>query len=175
MIDKSDLLVVGVIGQAHGIKGWVKVKSFTQPESNILNYSTCYLSQQGQIRQAEIEQGRPQGKGIVLRLKGVDDRNQSELLRGTEILVPIAQLETLKTNEFYWHQLEGLQVRLASTQQVVGKVDYLLETGSNDVLVIKPTADSLDDRERLIPYRPDVVLSVNLDNACIDIEWDLDF
>ena len=175
MIDKSDLLVVGVITQPHGIKGWVRVKSFTQPESNLTDYSSCYLDHQGKISLIDIEQGRPQGKAIVLKLKGVDDRNQSELLKRAQLLVPVEQLETLGDDEFYWHQLEGLQVRSAVTQQLLGKVDYLLETGSNDVIVVKPTSDSFDDRERLIPYRPNVVLNVDLDASMIEVDWDLDF
>ncbi|MCK5881406.1 MAG: ribosome maturation factor RimM [Sinobacterium sp.] len=175
MIDKSDLLVVGVITQAHGIKGWVKVKSFMQSESNICNYSSCYLDHQGKLSLVEIEQARPQGKAFALKLKGVDDRNQSELLKRAQLLVPIEILKDLDDDEFYWHQLEGLQVKSAVTQQLLGKVDYLLETGSNDVLVIKPTADSFDDRERLIPYLPDVVLNVDLKSSMVEVDWDLDF
>jgi 16S rRNA processing protein RimM len=175
MVDKSDLLVVGVVAQAHGIQGWVKVKSFTQPETNIFNYSSCYLDHQGSLQLVEIEQGRPQGKALALKLKGIDDRNQSELLKRAQLLVPAETLEILPDDEFYWHQLEGLQVRLALTQQFLGCVDYMLETGSNDVLVVKPSKDSIDDKERLIPYRPEVVLSVDLASQWIDIDWDLDF
>lgn len=175
MVDKSDLLVVGVVVQAHGIKGWVKVKSFTQPETNIFNYASCYLDHQGSMRLVEIEQGRPQGKALALKLKGIDDRNQSELLKRAQLLVPVEALETLSDDEFYWHQLEGLQVRLSSTQQLLGCVDYMLETGSNDVIVVRPNKDSIDDKERLIPYRPDVVLKVDIDSQCMDVDWDLDF
>jgi 16S rRNA processing protein RimM len=175
MIDKSNLLVVGVVIQAHGIKGWVKVKSFTQPETNIFSYASCYLEHQGSINLVEIEQGRPQGKALALKIKGVDDRNQSELLKRAQLLVPVESFETLPDDEFYWHQLEGLQVRLSSTQQILGCIDYLLETGSNDVIVVKPSDDSIDDKERLIPYRPNVVLHVNLETQCVDVDWDLDF
>jgi 16S rRNA processing protein RimM len=175
MIDKSNLLVVGVVIQAHGIKGWVKVKSFTQPETNIFSYASCYLEHQGSINLVEIEQGRPQGKALALKIKGVDDRNQSELLKRAQLLVPVESFETLPDDEFYWHQLEGLQVRLSSTQQILGCIDYLLETGSNDVIVVKPSDDSIDDKERLIPYRPNVVLRVNLETQCVDVDWDLDF
>jgi 16S rRNA processing protein RimM len=175
MIDKSSLLVVGVVVQAHGIKGWVKVKSFTQPETNIFSYASCYLEHQGSINLVEIEQGRPQGKALALKIKGVDDRNQSELLKRAQLLVPVESFEALPDDEFYWHQLEGLQVRLSSTQQILGCIDYLLETGSNDVIVVKPSDDSIDDKERLIPYRPNVVLRVNLETQCVDVDWDLDF
>jgi 16S rRNA processing protein RimM len=57
----------------------------------------------------------------------------------------------------------------------LGCIDYLLETGSNDVIVVKPSDDSIDDKERLIPYRPNVVLHVNLETQCVDVDWDLDF
>ncbi|NRA41432.1 MAG: ribosome maturation factor RimM [Pseudomonadales bacterium] len=175
----SDLLVIGVITQAFGIKGWVKVKSFTEPESNILHYRHCLLSHNGQQRKVEIEQARPQGKALALKLKGIDDRNQSELLRKAQLMIAADQLAQLPPDEYYWHQLQGLTVLLASEAAsdlpILGVVSHLLETGSNDVLVVKPSADSLDQRERLLPYRPEVVLEVDLDAGTLSVDWDPDF
>ena len=58
----------------------------------------------------------------------------------------------------------------------LGRVDHLIETGSNDVLIVKPTPDSMDDKERLIPYLPDqVIKSVNLESGLLTVDWDPEF
>ena len=186
-LDKSsDLLVVGVITQAYGIKGWVKIKSFTEPESHILSYKQCVLEQNGQRRSIEIEQGRPQGKALAIKIKGVDDRNQSELLRKAQLLIAKEQLVALDDDEYYWHQLEGLAVYSSysdaeSTVQVepvlLGRVSHLMATGSNDVLVVKGKSakDGIDQRERLIPYRPEVIKKIDLEASSIEVDWDPEF
>jgi len=178
--DTSGLLVLGVVTQAYGIKGWVKVKSFTEPDTNLLNYKQCFLEQQGKLKPIDIEQGRPQGKLIALKLKGVDDRNQSELLRSAKILVQADALADLDDDEYYWHQLEGLKVYIqpeddADSRILLGEVSHLIETGSNDVLVLKGCKGSLDSKERLIPYRPECVLNIDLASAEMLVDWDPEF
>ncbi len=199
-VDDENLLVAAVITQAHGIKGWVKVKPFTDPEVNIFRYRNCYIDQwfdgvgnDVQLKQAsrsgskalypvEIEQGREQGKGIVLKLKGVENRNQSEILRRANLYIEREDLEELDDDEFYWHQLEGLQVYSTqsaegaeATPVLLGLVDHLIETGSNDVLVLKACKGSLDTKERLLPYRPEVVLEVDVESGKILVDWDPEF
>ena len=94
---------------------------------------------------------------------------------GSEILVERTNLPELDQDDYYWHQLVGLQVSNLSNQ-CLGEVDYLLETGSNDVLVVKPTANSIDDSERLVPYLyGQTVKGVDLDKQSILVDWDSDF
>jgi 16S rRNA processing protein RimM len=86
-------------------------------------------------------------------------------------------LPPLEEGEFYWRQLQGLQAwgrepDSGDDRVLLGTVDYLIETGANDVLVLKATGDSIDDKERLIPYLPgDTVSRVDLEEAVIDIDW----
>lgn len=80
----------------------------------------------------------------------------------------------LADDELYWHQLEGLKV-INQDQQLFGIVDHLLETGANDVLVVKPCAGSIDDQERLLPYTQHCVQSVDLTAGEMHVEWDADF
>jgi 16S rRNA processing protein RimM len=142
---------LGSINGSHGVKGWVKVFSYTDPVEAILDYQPWILKKGSITRQVNIQEGQPNGKKLIARLEDVDTREMSDELIGYEIFVDREVLPDLEDGVFYWFQLEGLTVR--NTDGVLfGQVDQLLETGANDVLVVKPTADSIDDEERLIPY-----------------------
>jgi 16S rRNA processing protein RimM len=105
---------------------------------------------------------------------GLDDRDEARLLSGYEICISRSLLPNLTGDEYYWYQLQGLSV-INQDEQLFGKVDHLLETGANDVLVVKPCAGSLDDRERLLPYTEQCVLAIDLDAGVMRVEWDADF
>ena len=166
------LIVVGQVASAFGVKGWLKVNSFTDPVTNILQFNPWYL----QVRQPEqswkivkVLNGRVHGKQVVVQLDGVNDRNQAELMRGLEIAIKRDQLPDVDDNEFYWVDLEGLKV--VNREGVdLGVVESLMETGANDVLVVR------GDKERLIPFVMDeYVLGVDLDNGTITVDWDPEF
>jgi len=117
---------------------------------------------------------RAQGKGYIAQLDGIDDRNQAEVLRGYIVTVPESSLPSPAKGELYWRDLEGCRVEAIHEQETVclGVVDYLLDTGANDVLVVRASKDSLDDRERLIPWlEPDVIERVDLDTQTITVRW----
>jgi 16S rRNA processing protein RimM len=111
----------------------------------------------------------------VVRLKGIGDREVARTYSGADITVPTAELPELPEGEFYWHQLEGLTV-LTVDGECLGKVDHMIETGSNDVLVVRATDSSIDQRERLIPYLPEqAVTNVSLAEGSITVDWDPEF
>ena len=167
-----------------GIKGWVRLISFTDPADNILTYRHFYLAPkkipggkvfEGMPEQIEIEESRIQGKDFIARIKGCDDREQARQYTGCELQVETSALPDLDEDDYYWFQLAGLQV-LNLQDENLGTVHHLMETGANDVLVVQATADSLDDRERLIPWiREQVVLQVDLEQKLIRVDWDKDF
>jgi 16S rRNA processing protein RimM len=175
--DPQEMLVAGKITGCYGVKGWVKVHSYTEPQENFLSYGHWRLKRRGGLEPIEFDQGRRHGKGLVAHIVGVDDRDQAESYRGLEVAVPAAELPELESGEFYWHQLQGLQVWCSSGEErvLLGTVDYLIETGANDVLVVKASEGSIDDREHLIPYLPDdVVTRVDLEAGVIEVDWYLD-
>lgn len=175
---KLGLIDVGRISAAHGIKGWLKVQSFTQPADNLFEYHPWWLKTPHGVKQVEIDASRPQGKGYVVHIKGVDDRDLASRYTGQIIAVERAQLPALDAGDYYWHQLEGLRVisRYQGQPQNLGRVANLLETGANDVLVVAPDSESIDQRERLVPYVPEqYVLSVDLAAGTIEVDWDPDF
>ncbi|MDQ2077300.1 ribosome maturation factor RimM [Marinimicrobium sp. ABcell2] len=174
----SKLIDVGRIAGVYGIKGWLKVQSFTQPADNLFAYHPWWLKTPHGVKQVEIDASRPQGKGYVIHLKGVDDRDLAAHYTGQVIAVERAQLPALDAGDYYWHQLQGLRVisRYQGQSQDLGCVSKLMETGANDVLVVAPDAQSVDERERLIPYVPEhYVLRVDLAEGMIEVDWDPEF
>ncbi|MDI9246144.1 ribosome maturation factor RimM [Marinobacter sp. CHS3-4] len=175
MTKDSQETVIGQITSVFGVKGWLKVYSYTDPKEGILNYPNWTLIHNGQRIPAKLEEGRRQGQGIVVRLKGISDRDVARSYCGADIQVPISELPELPEGEYYWHQLEGLTV-FTVDGQCLGRVDHLIETGSNDVLVVHATRESIDQRERLIPYLPDqVVKQVQLEESAMTVDWDPEF
>ncbi len=165
----EERVLIGKISGVYGVKGWVRVFSYTDPLENILNYSTCYLNIGGNWTRRELREGKRHGKGIVAHFFGCDTRDDAAVLLSTEIAVNREQLPVLKENEFYWADLVGLTV-VSVDGVVFGKVVRLLQTGANDVLVVK------GDRERCIPYiQPEVVCRVSLQDKLIEVNWDPEF
>jgi 16S rRNA processing protein RimM len=164
-----ELVTVGKVAGFYGVTGWVKVYSYTQPRDNILKYSPWQLRLEGQQWTMEVLEGRRHGQGIVASLAGCVDRDAARRLLGAEISVARSQLSPLAHEEYYWTDLVGLRVVNRDGVEL-GRVDHLLETGANDVLVVQ------GDRERLIPYLPaDVVLEVDLEDGVLRVDWDVDF
>ena len=175
------MLVIGRITGSYGIKGWVKIHSYTEPAENFLAYDNFKLKRRTGLEAVKFDSTRRQGKGLVAHISGVDDRTEAESYKGLEILVGKEQLPALEEGEFYWQQLSGLQVWCQDKEHnsrdpvLLGTVDSLLETGANDVLVVKACEGSIDKQERLIPYLPDEVISrVDLDEGRIEVDWFLD-
>lgn len=167
--------VMGKITSVYGVKGWVKVFSYTQPKENICRYKTWTIQRGKEQRVIEVLECKPHGNGLVARLKGCNDREQARTYSDFLIKIEKEKLPELAEGDYYWHQLEGLDVSVPDVG-LLGKVSHLMETGSNDVLVIKPCDGSMDDRERLVPYLVDqVVKSVSLDEKQIIVDWDPEF
>jgi 16S rRNA processing protein RimM len=122
-----------------------------------------------------VVQGSRQGKGLVVQLKGVDDRTAAEALAQADILMPKESLPELSDDEYYWHELEGLTVFTQSGERL-GQVSYLFETGANDVMVVRGDNDAIDKRERLLPFLPDdVIVEISLEDGRMVVDWDPEF
>ena len=104
-------VVIGRVSGVYGVRGWLRVRSFTAPPEGLLDYRDCLLRRDGQWRAAIIGSGRGQGKGIVVHIEGIDDRDAAAALIGTEIAVPRDALPEPEEGHFYWADLEGLEVR----------------------------------------------------------------
>lgn len=171
-----DIAAAKIVG-VYGIKGWVKLKVYLENPASLTSLQPQSLTdaRQQSARPIRVRQVRPQGKGYIGSLEGIEDRNAAELLRGHHIMVPKSALPALDAGEFYWDDLVSCRVVArddAGHCIDLGNVNYLLETGANDVLVVHASESSIDDRERLIPYiERDVVVSVDLAEAVIEVNW----
>jgi 16S rRNA processing protein RimM len=162
---------VGKISGAFGVKGWVKIYSFTDPRENILSYSPLYLSRKGEWVEVKVVEGRLQGKGVVMSLDGVTDRDQVLPLVGVELAITKTQIKPAGKDEYYWSDLIGMSVVNLQDEQL-GHVESLLENGAHDVLVVV----NKDKTERLIPFvLDDIVELVDLDNKVIRVDWESDY
>lgn len=167
---QANLVTIGWISGVLGVRGWVKVYSYTVPKENILDYSPWYVSREKESpQQLQLLQGKRHGKGIIAQLETIDNRDMAASLFDMKIAVPRSVLPETEPNQYYWTDLEGLQV-ITIAGHNLGYIDHLLETGANDVLVVQ------GERERLIPFlQGQVVTKVDLQNGRLYVDWDADF
>ncbi|MEX1032559.1 MAG: ribosome maturation factor RimM [Cellvibrionaceae bacterium] len=178
MAEQPQLITVGRIGAVYGVRGWVRVQSFTSPPEKIFDYQPWWLKTPAGIELVEVRASNTHGKSLVVQLAGVDDRERAKHYARLEIAVDVALLPALESGEYYWHQLQGLRVTAehGGTRHKLGRVVRLMETGANDVLVVRGDHDSLDERERLIPYLPEhTIRRVDLAGGEILVDWDPEF
>ena len=163
-------VLLGKIVGVHGVRGELKLESYTEPRMQIFRYQPWLLRSASGEKQITECHGRAQGKGLVAELPGIADRDAAAALVGEEIWVARSALPAAKPGEYYWSDLEGLEV--VTTEGVsLGKVSHLVATGANDVLVVKD-----GKRERLIPFLLDrFVTEVDLPSARLTVDWDVDF
>jgi len=170
MQDEASLIVIGKIVGVHGIKGWLKILSFTRPRQNIFDYGPWSVKQDNGWLEMKLLEGKPQGKGLVASLEGIADRDEAMALVSSEIAIDRDQLPEPKEGEFYWHDLINMQV-INQQNEVLGVVKELLETGANDVLVV-----GADKQRYLIPYVKDVYIKdVDTEQGVIQVDWQSDY
>ena len=164
----TEPVVLGRISGLFGVRGWVKVFSYTVPREAVLQYKGLMLGRSGVWQPVKVAEGQRHGKSVILRLEGFDDRDQAATLIGTEFGVSRDALPEPEEGQYYWSDLVGLTVVHRDGTEL-GKIDEMLETGAHDVMIVK------GDQERLIPFVHDeVVLSVDLDEKRVNVDWEWD-
>lgn len=165
----SDWVIIGRVTGLFGVKGWVKVYSYTEPRTGIAAYDPLYLQTPAGWHAFPLEDGREHGAGVILKFARYDDRTVAAELIGRDIAVRREQLPAPAPGEYYWADLEGLQV-ITVDGVVLGTVSHLFATGANDVLVVQ------GERERLLPFLTDsVIRDVDLSGGIIRVDWDPEF
>ncbi|UOA09041.1 ribosome maturation factor RimM [Methylobacter sp. S3L5C] len=168
-MSKQQQINVGKISGVFGIKGWVKVFSFTDCKENILNYSPWLLKKSSETKSVNVIDGKLQGKVVVAQLDGITDRDQAASFMGWDIFITPDQLPKVAKDEYYWSDLIGLAVETNMGVQL-GVVESLMETGANDVVIVK------GERERVIPFlQGQTIITIDLDAGRMIVDWDPDF
>lgn len=175
----SEKVILGRITGVYGVKGWIKVFSYTDPMEAIVDYSPWFIRAENRSRspwrQVKPKAGKRHAKTVVAKLEHCNNRDEAMAYVGTEIAIEQQQLEQLKEeNEFYWRDLIGL--RVINQQEIeLGVVKSLMETGANDVLVVVSEVNGTVI-ERLIPWTMDIaIITVDIEQGMITVDWDADF
>ena len=177
-----DFLTLADIVGVYGIKGWVRLRVRLNDPNLLLSLSDLELvaapdAPRAARQSVVIEALQVHGKGHIARLSGIADRTQAEAIKGREIQVAAANFPAATDDEIYWRDLAGLEVWCTEegSRSLLGKVKTLLETGANDVLVVAPCDGSIDDREHLVPWITDeVITDIALTDRRIEVAWYVD-
>lgn len=177
-----DYLTLADIVGVYGIKGWVRLRVHLDDPNLLLSFPDLTLVDASdtpeRARQSVVVEAlQIQGKGHIARLSGIADRTAAEALRGREIQVAVSDFPAAGDDEIYWRDLEGLQVWCTEdgSRSLLGTVKALFETGANDVMVVAPCEGSVDDREHLVPWILDeVVTDIVLDERRVEVSWYVD-
>ncbi len=170
MQENEDPILVGRVGGVYGVRGWLKIDSYTRPKENIFTYSPWLVRVDSGWQKVEIEEFQQRGSGrLLVKMVGIDTPEQAREYTGRDIAVVQEQFPALTEGEFYWHDLIGLEV-INQDQVNLGKISEIFETGANDVLVVKKTGDKIT--KTLIPLVMDVfVKKVDLIAKTMLVEW----
>jgi|TARA_B110000263_G_C14992139_1_gene366472 16S rRNA processing protein RimM len=159
-------ILLGYISGLMGVKGWIKVHSYTHPRENITEFKHWILILGDVEHVMDVESGRKQGRTIVAKFCGINDPDEAKFFVGAKIFVCREDLSDCEPGEYYWADLEGLEVR-TKEDELLGHVDSLIATGEHDVMVV------VGERERMIPFvRDKVICEVDFSLGVIIVDWD---
>jgi 16S rRNA processing protein RimM len=164
----SRRVVLGQVGGAFGVQGWVRIQSYTDPPANILKYERWQLGRAGQWREVEVEDGKVTAKGVLAKLVGVETPEDARLATGSEIAVTREELPKPAPGEYYWSDLEGLAA-FGQNDQPLGRIEEFRATPAGTVVVIR------GERQHWVPFVKERIVSVDLDAGCVVLDWDADW
>lgn len=160
--------MLGRVSGLFGVKGWVKIFSYTRPREAILDHSRWFLKRNEGWWPVKVCEGQKHGKSVIAHFDGIDDRDKAAELIECEIAISRDEMPAAEEGSYYWADLEGLRVVHRDGTEL-GHVAYMMETGANDVMV------TAGERERLIPFIADkVVLGVDFEKGEISVDWEWD-
>ena len=158
-------IVLGCITRPYGTRGWVRIRSSTDPPENILRYAPWLVGRNGRWSRVGIAEGQAHRCEVIARFDGCHDRDEARGYLGCEVAVERSRLPDVDDGEFYWADLVGSRVSTSSGVHL-GKVVRLLETGANDVMVVQGAI------ERLIPFLPGTVVQrVDIERGVMVVDW----
>lgn len=166
---------MGRVSAPYGVRGWIKVKAFTEMPEALIDYPVWWLAtRSGGTTQHRVLEARLHSDYVVARLEGLDSREQAATFRGVDVCVPRDQLPEPGDNEVYWTDLEGCDVVDRSGKRL-GKVVEVQGSVAHPMLRVAgaPGGDGGEGRDLLIPFVP-YVLGVDLEANRIDVDWNAD-
>jgi 16S rRNA processing protein RimM len=168
-LSEPRLVEVGRLGAAHGVRGWMRVQSFTDPPQRLFEWRQWLLqSEAGATREMKLLEARPQGNGWIARLEGVDERDAASRLSGSLVLVDRVEFAPTGAREHYRADLVGFEVKNLEGA-LLGVVDHFVDTPGNAVMVIRGA------REYLVPVTAQHLRKVDVESRGLIVDWPEDF
>lgn len=165
----DDWVIIGRFGRPHGVRGLIKVHSFTDPADTIVQYLPWHVLVHDHEKLIAVSDVTVREKHILVSIENISDRTKVAEFTNLDIVMPNTRLPALANDEYYWHELIGMQVTNREAEDF-GQVGEIIATGSNDVLVVE------GDRRRLIPYLPGQFIDkIDRSHRQIIVDWDKDF
>ena len=155
---------VGRLGAAHGVRGWLRVQSFTDPPQRLFEWKRWFVCD----REMRVMEARPQGKDWIVLLEGVVERDAASLLTGQMILVDRESLPPTGDREYYREDLVGFEAKNVEGVSL-GVVDHFVDTPGNAVMVIKGA------REHWVPVTTQHLREVRVEARSLGVDWPEDF
>ncbi len=167
------LIEVGRLGAPHGVRGWLRVQSFTDPPQRLFEWRRWLLQSQGNdkggaTREVNVMESRRQGNGWIAKLEGVEERDAASRLAGQMILVGREELPPTQGREFYRADLAGFEVKNLEGA-MLGVVDHFVDTPGNAVMVIRGA------REYWIPVTAQHLRQIAASDRTLIVDWPEDF
>lgn len=163
--DVSVLIELGSVGAPFGVRGWVKLRSFTDPRERLLEHRRVQLGQAGTWASYTIEASGRSGGSLTAKLAGVDDRDQAQALRGATICIPRSELPQRDAKDFYRADLIGCEV-MNLQGLPLGRVEHFIETPAHALMVVR------GEEEYWVPAVPQHVRRVDLDARRVVVDWE---
>ncbi len=162
------VVVLGKIIGPHGVRGWLKVRSYTRPPDNLLGYRTWLVGHDGAWQCREVQGGERCGGEFRVKLDGIDDRDRARALSGHEVGVRRSELPVPAAGQYYWVDLIGLEAFSAEGESL-GRVDHIRDAPAHPLMVLR------GERQRLVPFVRERLLAVDIAAGRITLDWEPDW
>ena len=171
---KNKSVCIANIGKPRGLKGEFFLNSFCSPKENILNYiDDIFIDNENKL---SIEYIKKNSSKFLAKLKNIDSVDEIKEYTNIKLYISSENLPELKSEEVYWHDLKGMIVIGLNKNEILGEVKELNNFGANDYLIVKPTPDSVDEKERLIPFiKEKFIDSIDKKERVLKVYWQSDY
>jgi 16S rRNA processing protein RimM len=160
---------MGRVTGPYGVRGWIKVRPFTETAEGLVAHAKWWVGREGEWREVTVADAAAHSGQVVALLEGLADRERAAALKGMEVAVPRDAFPETDEGEYYWADLIGLKVANLQGDEL-GEVAEVFSNGAQDVLRVVEGG-----RERLIPFVAAVVGRVDLADARIEVDWGKDW